>query len=92
MIRKMENPDSIQRLVERLRDGARQFHALKADLEAAVRDAEAGAFTEFDPGAYEPDAFPRQRGVMTIRMSRLAQRDLDDIRRYTTETWGHGTP
>ncbi len=41
------------------RDGARQFHALKADLEAAVRDAEAGAFTEFDPGAYEPDAFPR---------------------------------
>lgn len=59
MIRKMENPDSIQRLVESLRDGARQFHALKADLEAAVRDAEAGAFTEFDPGAYEPDAFPR---------------------------------
>ena len=41
------------------RDGARQFHALKADLEAAVRDAEAGAFTEFDPGAYEPDASPR---------------------------------
>ena len=41
------------------RDGARQFYALKADLEAAVREAEAGAFTEFDPGAYEPDAFPR---------------------------------
>ena len=41
------------------RDGARQFYALKSDLEAAVRDAEAGAFTEFDPGAYEPDAFPQ---------------------------------
>ena len=25
---------------------------------------------------------------MTIRLSRLAQRDLDDIRRYTVETWG----
>ena len=25
---------------------------------------------------------------MTIRMSRLAGRDLDDIRRYTLDTWG----
>ena len=25
---------------------------------------------------------------MTIRLSRLAQRDLDEIRRYTVETWG----
>ena len=25
---------------------------------------------------------------MTIRLSRPAQRDLDDIRRYTLETWG----
>ncbi len=25
---------------------------------------------------------------MTIRLSRRAQRDLDDIRRYTLETWG----
>ena len=25
---------------------------------------------------------------MTIRLSPLAQRDLDDIRRYTIETWG----
>ena len=25
---------------------------------------------------------------MTIRLSRLAGRDLDDIRRYTVETWG----
>ncbi len=24
---------------------------------------------------------------MTVRLSRLALRDLDDIRRYTTETW-----
>ena len=41
------------------RDGARQFYALKAELEDAMREAEAGAFTEFDPGAHEPDAFPR---------------------------------
>ena len=27
---------------------------------------------------------------MTIRLSRLAQRDLDDIRRYTIDTWGRG--
>ena len=46
----------IRMLMER--DGAREFHALKADLEAALRDAEAGAFTEFDPRAYEPDALP----------------------------------
>ena len=25
---------------------------------------------------------------MTIRLSRLARRDLDDIRRYTVKTWG----
>lgn len=25
---------------------------------------------------------------MTIRLSRLARRDFDDIRRYTLETWG----
>ena len=25
---------------------------------------------------------------MTIRLSRLARRDLDEIRRYTIETWG----
>lgn len=44
----------IRMMVER--DGARQFYALKADLEHAVRDVEAGAFTDFDPRAYEPDA------------------------------------
>ena len=38
------------------RDGARQFYILKTDLEHAVRDAEAGAFVNFDPRAYEPDA------------------------------------
>lgn len=27
---------------------------------------------------------------MTIRLSRLAQADLDDIRDYTIETWGRG--
>ena len=55
------NPSEVVRAGIRMlmeRDGARQFHALTADLEAAVRDAEAGAFTEFDPSAYEPDAFP----------------------------------
>ena len=39
------------------RDGARQFYAMKADLEHAARDAEAGAFDDFDPQAYEPDAY-----------------------------------
>lgn len=38
------------------RDGARQFYALKADLEEAVREAEDGGFTELDPAAYEPGA------------------------------------
>ncbi|MDE0148749.1 MAG: type II toxin-antitoxin system ParD family antitoxin [Rhodospirillaceae bacterium] len=41
------------------RDGARQFYALKADLEAAVREAEAGGFSDFDPAAYEPEAGSR---------------------------------
>ena len=36
---------------------ARRFYALKADLEHAMRDAEAGAFADFDPRAYEPDAY-----------------------------------
>lgn len=47
----------IRMLMER--DGARQFYALKAELEAAVREAEAGEFAEFDPAAYEPEALPR---------------------------------
>ena len=38
------------------RDGARQFYALKADLEEAVREAEAGGFEPFDPQTYEPEA------------------------------------
>ena len=40
------------------RDNARQFYALKADLEEAVREAEAGGFEIFDPLAYEPDTGP----------------------------------
>ena len=28
------------------------------------------------------------RDDMTLRVSRLARRDLDEIRRYTIETWG----
>ena len=39
------------------KDGARQFYALKADLEDAAAAAEEGAFSEFDPKAFEPDAF-----------------------------------
>lgn len=39
------------------KDGARQFYALKADLEMAVIDAENGNFSTFDPKVFEPDAF-----------------------------------
>ena len=31
---------------------------------------------------------PGSRSDMTIRLSRRARQDLDDIRRYTIETWG----
>ncbi|MDE0627289.1 MAG: type II toxin-antitoxin system ParD family antitoxin [Bryobacterales bacterium] len=54
------NPSEVVRAGIRLlmeRDGSRQFYALKADLEQAVREAESGAFSDFDPLAYEPDAF-----------------------------------
>lgn len=39
------------------KEGARQFYALKADLEQAFEAAEAGAFSEFDARSFEPDAF-----------------------------------
>ena len=38
------------------RDNARQFYALKANLEEALREAEAGGFEVFDSQAYEPDS------------------------------------
>lgn len=41
------------------KDGARQFYALKADLEEAASLAENGDFAEFDAHAFEPDAFDR---------------------------------
>jgi len=41
------------------KDGARQFYALKADLEAAANQAETGAYSSFDPEAFEPDAFKK---------------------------------
>lgn len=41
------------------KDGARQFYALKADLERAAAMAEEGDFAEFDARAFEPDAFDR---------------------------------
>lgn len=39
------------------KDGARQFYALKADLEDAAAAAETGGFSDFDPKAFEPDAY-----------------------------------
>ena len=41
------------------KDNARQFYALKVDLEEALREAEAGGFEVFDPQAYEPNAGTR---------------------------------
>ena len=38
------------------RDGAHRFYASKAELEEAVREAEAGGFDVFDALACEPDA------------------------------------
>ena len=56
------NPSEVVRARIRLlmdRDGTRQFHALKAELEEAVREAEAGEFEEFESLAYEPDVGDR---------------------------------
>lgn len=39
------------------RDATRQFYALKADLELAAAEAEAGKFSSFSARAFEPDAF-----------------------------------
>ena len=39
------------------KDGARAFYALKAELEQAIAEAEAGDHAPFDIEAYEPDAF-----------------------------------
>lgn len=39
------------------KDGARAFYALKAELEAAAEEVERGDYVEFDPRAFEPDAF-----------------------------------
>ena len=39
------------------RDRARAFFALKAELEDAIAEAERGEYEEFDPVAFEPDAF-----------------------------------
>ena len=39
------------------KDGARAFYALKAELEAAAQEVERGEYIEFDPRAFEPDAF-----------------------------------
>jgi len=39
------------------KDRARAFFALKAELDDAIAEAERGEYEEFDPVAYEPDAF-----------------------------------
>jgi len=39
------------------KDGARQFYALKTEIEEAATAAEAGQFSDFDSRAFEPDAF-----------------------------------
>ena len=39
------------------KDRARAFYDLKADLELALAEAEAGDHAPFDVEAYEPDAF-----------------------------------
>ncbi len=39
------------------KDRARDFFALKAELEEALAEAEAGDHAPFDIEAYEPDAF-----------------------------------
>ena len=39
------------------KDGARAFYALKAELDEAIEQAERGDYEEFDPRAFEPDAF-----------------------------------
>jgi antitoxin ParD1/3/4 len=45
----------IRTLMEK--DRARAFYALKAELDEAIAEAERGEYEEFDPVAYEPDAF-----------------------------------
>jgi len=39
------------------KEGARQFYSLKSDLEKSVLEAEDGKCSDFDPKAFEPDAF-----------------------------------
>lgn len=39
------------------KDRLRAFRELKAELELALAEAEAGDYEEFDPVAFEPDAF-----------------------------------
>lgn len=41
--------------------GARQFSALRADLERAAAVAERGDFAVFDAQAFEPDALDRRQ-------------------------------
>lgn len=56
----------------------RQFYVLKASLEQAVRDAEAGEFERFDPQAFEPTASTKQK---RMRKSPSASRSRGRIAR-----------
>ena len=46
----------------RIEADARQFSALKADLERAVAMAETGDFAAFEAQGFEPEAFDRRKG------------------------------
>lgn len=46
--------EGMRRLME---EKGAAFHALKADLKEQMRQSEAGETVEFDPRAWEPDAF-----------------------------------
>lgn len=41
------------------KQGAREFYQLKTELEEAIAELDRGEFEEFDPVAYEPDAFSK---------------------------------
>ena len=45
----------VRNLMEK--DRARAFLALKAELDEAIEAAERGDYEDFDPRAFEPDAF-----------------------------------
>ena len=61
------------------RSGARRFHALEAESEEAVREAEKGGFEELDPCPANPGRVADSRSEMAIRPSRRTPRDISVI-------------